>query len=126
MKILSGHWYGWQTIPETLGAPYFAPIRICSAILEAHQNTIIALTFLRPTYPQGVKQSHARLRILYPTHEHLFATLEGSAAGGTIAIVSELTHAWLNRCCPAVAAELGSSVQQIGVQRALDAILTLH
>jgi len=50
MRIIAGHWYSWQMIPDKLGAPYFAPIRICAASLGAHDLSVIDLTYLCPAY----------------------------------------------------------------------------
>src|SRR5258708_4462072 len=75
VRIISGHWYGWQTTPDNGEAPHFAPIRICSARLDSRDGTLVELTFLTPGHPHGVKHSVEQLRILYLAHEHLIANL---------------------------------------------------
>jgi hypothetical protein len=124
MKILSGHWYGWQTMPGKDGAPDFAPIRICAAQIDQLDRTVIELTFLTLGYRQGARQK--RLRILQPTQEYLVATFDTGTGAARTAIISDLNRAWLGRCCPTIAVELGSSITRLGLQLALDTILTAH
>ena len=126
MRLLAGLWYGWQTMPTNDGAPYFSPIRICSATLGFRHGTAIELKFLNPSDPRGARLSHERLRILCPADESLIAMLDTRLRTRRTAIVSELTPGWLARCCPTVALELGQSVARLGIQQALDAMFTIH
>jgi hypothetical protein len=126
MRLLAGLWYGWQTMPNRDGAPHFAPIRICSATLGFHEGMVVDLRFLNPSDRAGVRLSHERLRILYPADDYLIAKLDTRLRSRRSAIVSELTPAWLARCCPPVALELGQSVARLGLQQALDTMFTIH
>jgi hypothetical protein len=86
----------------------------------------IKLNFLKVIYAYGLEESRERLRILFRTSDVLIAKIDAGMASREIVIISKLTSEWLARCCPAVALELGQSVNRIGIQRALDAILTNH
>ena len=126
MRILAGLWYGWQTMPEDDGAPHFTPIRVCSATLAFHDGLVVDLKFLIPTLSRSVTLSREQLGVLCPADDYLVAKLRPRRRSRRVAIISELTPAWLARCCPAVALELGRSVPHRGLQQALDTIFTVH
>lgn len=126
MKILAGLWYGWQTMPEDDGAPRFTPIRICSATLALRDGLAVDLKFLIPTFSRSVTLSREHLGVICPADDYLVARLRPRLRSPRVAIVSELTPAWLARCCPTIALELGLSVARLGLQQALDAMFTVH
>lgn len=126
MRILAGRWYGWQTMPEEDGAPRFAPIRICSAALALHEGMTLDLKFLIPTFSRGVTLWREHLGVLCPADDYLVARLRTRLRLRRVAIVSELTPAWLVRCCPTIAMELGLGVSRSDLQQALDTMYVVH
>ena len=121
VRLLPGLWYGWQTMPGNGSTPHFTPVRVCSATLIFHDGPLVDLRFLTPTSSHNVELAYERLEVLFPADHYLIAKLHIRRRSRRVAIISELTPAWLARCCPAIAREADLSVSRLGLQQALDA-----
>lgn len=120
IKLKAGCWYGWQMMPGYTDAPYFSPIRIALVEEVVDQAGMIDVKFLNALYAQGVQQFKKRLQILFRAKTYLVARIDPALDRGRTAIISKITPAWLDACCPQVAAELGTHVPASKLQLALD------
>jgi hypothetical protein len=123
MKLLTGHWYGWQVLPDAPGAPTFSVIRLCAVRPDPMDRGTVHLTFIDTRYLAAAALSRKRLTVLHCTAAHLFARVREEAAPPSAVALFELTPAWLARCRPDIALQLGAAPSAGGLQQALDTLL---
>ena len=123
MRLRTGRWYGWQTLPDAPGTPTFSVIRLCAANPDPSDPGIVQLTFVDTRYLAAAALAQKRSTVLHCTAAYLLTCISEETRPSSAIALYELTPDWLARCRPDIALQLGVAITATELQQALDTLL---
>jgi len=117
-------WYAWQMLPGYGWGPYFSPIHI-GEIRPMHSGKgLLGLSFFNARYATGVQGFSIKARVVKRTPEFIVLDLSPNGQQERAAIISEISHGWLEKFAPDVL--MLQHEQERDTQKLLDSIYRIR
>jgi hypothetical protein len=100
MTIRQQLWYGWQMLPGYGAGDYYSPIHVQHFKALRSGKGLVEIGFFNAGYASGVQGFLIEARVLHRGESYMILDLNTDFPGGRAAIISEITHAWLQKFTP--------------------------